>query len=299
MMTPEEKDKLDGFAKMTMDASIRGRKALLVLLFVDLIAFFGYWNCKNNSWADLRHDEIHRLYDSCHGDDDSVKKNFYKVINEPQFRDIKSIQAIKNIHDLEDIHSIYQGLERDSYTIKIPTIGTTIDANDFGIFSGAVFSCLLLFIWYCLDTEKKNIVRTLSEAYNIGELSYYYHYLAMGQVFSIPQEVVPTLINKDPSFKSLEDEVNMEIKSVFNERNPHFLRLMTRYVMYIPFIVQLLIFINDIKTIEYGLSISYSATILYIILSGLVTISTCWLLIMNFSMSRKINKIWDAYKTIV
>lgn len=71
--------------------------------------------------------------------------------------------------------------------VKAPFFGIAFDVNDLGFIGGVGLIIILLLMRYSLSREIKNLNVSLREAVYHGELSAFYHALAMRQVFTVPE----------------------------------------------------------------------------------------------------------------
>jgi hypothetical protein len=85
----------------------------------------------------------------------------------------------------------YSALSRtyaeNSYVIRVPFFGITVDANDLGLLGGISFVVILVVLRFCISREIGNLKVSFREADRLGRLREFYRLLAMQQVFTVPE----------------------------------------------------------------------------------------------------------------
>jgi hypothetical protein len=130
--------------------------------------------------------------------------------------------------------------------VRTPVLGLTFDINDLGIITGVTFCLLMLVMVFYTHRAHENLVLAMWKVQEIAEedqafdvpgsrANLLYHSLAMEQVFTVP----PTLARWN-DFQSF--------------RRAHYL------LFVVPLLVQLLVFLNDLKSAEIGAAFSSSQT---------------------------------------
>jgi hypothetical protein len=168
----------------------------------------------------------------------------------------------KKTNDLIKLH-----LENVVY-VRVPFFGFVFDVNDLGMLAGFSFISILLMCRYSLSRELENLKLFFAEAHQHGDnKKTAYHVLAMTQVFTIPP-IEGTGREKIWSFAP-------------------------QLIYFLPLMIQVLSFINDVNTINVGFEINPRTTLIVFVSSFaflvLILILTVWCSI----LSRKIDSTWE------
>jgi hypothetical protein len=151
------------------DAASRTRTVTIVLIIATVLIGIGFWNSAKWSWPKHR---VRTAYNA-----DILESKFLEGIENPQFEEYK-----KHLQD-----HILRAYVDNVYFIKIPFFGIAFDVNDLGAIGGLSFIIILLLLRFSLSREIKNLNVSFREAESHDQLCYFYHALAMRQVFTVPE----------------------------------------------------------------------------------------------------------------
>lgn len=312
-------DYLNPFIEATITAAARFRRVLIVVIIASTLAFSAFWNSRGGSWLNSRikvannaeayltlkeHKEKLRYNDSALTEI-SGTLNYTSLTEELRNKRLEEIWAIRK--ETEQIKREIQYLEQEfskedltnaetwlnkrgikrkaqliSYAerlhasrvdnivlIHIPFFGIVLDVNDLGILGGFTFVVILMWFRFSLWRELYNLSSTFKAAKTDEDLEFCYRALAMSQVLTVP----PALSKHQPRERPWGKVV--------------------RILYFLPLTVQLIIFINDCLTFNYGWDISSTNTVAgtsislgFLFLSALLTY---WC----YRLSSEIDREWE------
>lgn len=85
----------------------------------------------------------------------------------------------------EQLKELQESMVNRAMNVSVPFLGITLDVNDLGLLGGASFLLLLVWFYYSLQREERNVA-ALFQATRDEDLSDVYELLAMTQVLTIP-----------------------------------------------------------------------------------------------------------------
>jgi len=195
---------------------------------------------------------------------------------------------------IEDLLRSYLRLEEESgKKIKIPFYDFNIefDVNDLGFISGFAFFILLLILYYSLKREYENLDTVhafIGERFEGEERIDYYYLMSMNQVLYSPQLPVR---GRAIIVKSMFSE-----KSVIKRFSVFFLKHFSKALYFLPFVLGLMIFVNDYRTIDVGMKFSKLSTSITVwgglALTLLILIVTGMCIFFSVKFDRK----WDEIR---
>jgi len=263
---------LEDYISATNSASTRARRVVYAFCFASILAFMAFWNSRNESWFNSRYSIIQEIYrvdfDTTRTEKKGAMPNNAEKAKLDEFKVSRSIVTKKQT---EDLLEIYQNLKKEIYLIRVPILGVSFDVNDLGIFSGLTFTMLLTLFWFTLEREEENLKLTFEYAERKNKLKDVYTYLSMGQVLTIPQ--------KD------------------NASVSKFWQHLPKAIYMGPWVVSILIFINDIGTLESGFVLNFKATIILIITSVIFLTIISILTIFCLHRAIEVEKLWNLMYT--
>ena len=142
--------------------------------------------------------------------------------------------------------------------LHLPIFGITFDVNDLGIIAGISFIVLLITLRLALSRELQNLRIAFSTAHDSGRLREAYEYLSMSQVMTLPPGV-----RSRPKRETILSRAPM-------------------LLVWCPFVVQLMIFLNDLFTMRLGQVTSIDLTYVSLLLGFssvfviLILTYMCW-----------------------
>jgi hypothetical protein len=319
MTEPLEVDYLNPFIEATITAAARFRRVLIVVIVASTLAFGAFWNARSGSWLNSRINVAHnaeayltlsedgeRLGDISKAltkiegqlNDADLTEETRKKLDEEKEKliderdrllkrkekleqnvgksDLDNAQkwlANRGIRTLGQLKPYAERLDtaRVDYIvlIRIPFFGIVLDVNDLGALGGFTFVVILLWFRFSLWREYYNLNSTFKAAKTDEDLEFCYRALSMSQVLTVP----PALSKHQPKERPWGKVV--------------------RILYFLPLAVQLIIFIYDCLSFNYGLEISpfntivgFSMSLCFLSLSALLTY---WC----FRLSSEIDKEWE------
>ena len=313
-------DYLNPFIEATITAAARFRRVLIVVIIASTLAFSAFWNSRGGSWLNSRikiainaeayltlkeHKEKLKNNDAALTEI-SGTLNFTKPLTEEvRNKRLEEIWAIRK--ENEQINREIQHLEQEfsddalrnaetwlnkrgikrkaqliSYAerlhasrvdnivlIHIPFFGIVLDVNDLGILGGFTFVVILMWFRFSLWRELYNLSSTFKAAKTDEDLEFCYRTLAMSQVLTVP----PALSKHQPREKPWGKAV--------------------RILYFLPLTVQLIIFINDCFTFNYGWDISPTNTVAGTSISWAFLFLSALLTFWCYRLSSEIDKEWE------
>lgn len=312
-------DQLNKFIEATTSAAARFRRVLIVVIVASTLAFGAFWNSRAGSWLNSRIrlaqnaatvlsleetskklvevDKALSRTDQKISQSDVGKEEKRKAeelrtslldTKEELLKDEKTVEQSISKSDLETAQTWLEkrgfrtSAQLKTYSdrldqarvdyivlIRIPFFGIVLDVNDLGALGGFTFVVILLWFRFSLWREYYNLSLTFKEAANDEELKYCYKALSMSQVLTVP----PALSEHQPRERPWGKVV--------------------RILYFLPLAVQLIIFIYDCLSFNYGWYTSpfntvfgFSLSLCFLFLSGLLTY---WC----FRLSSEIDQEWD------
>lgn len=153
--------------------------------------------------------------------------------------------------------------------IHIPFSGNVFDVNTLGLWGGITFTVILLMFRFSLWREYNNLKLAFNEA-KPEHLRYCYLALAMQQVLTVP----PALAQNQPHLKPQGKVIQL---------------------LYLPpFLIQLAIIVNDVRTESIGEIFSSYLALISIGLSGLLLMAIVRLTLRCLKLSFAIDKEWET-----
>lgn len=275
-------------AETAMNASVRSRQVTWLLIVAIVISFFASWNSRPHSWPDARYEIISKASEFCDRQLCDTLKKVSDTTTKVSAIDTVGVflktRHIKTLSELNDLKKIYNDLEKDAYTVKIPFFGVSFDINDLGIFSGIIFCTLLILLIFSMDRENNNINMTLIEAQKDKQLRFYYNYLSAGQVLTYPKKIYS--LPESVSFRKYGKKYLIPF---------HIFRLIMDYVFLFPCLVQSFIVSIDLRTKYLWINIESTLTMRLLIydIAFLILIS-----IVSFfclQVARESDRLWNHY----
>ncbi|HET8799320.1 MAG TPA: hypothetical protein VFO89_16645 [Thermoanaerobaculia bacterium] len=162
------------------DASKRTRNIHFVMVIASVLIFAGLVNSLRSSWM------LARLQAS----NDIDSPYVVSKIGKPPAGPSVTPEAIKSYEARyqEYYAALVVAYVENSFVIRVPVFGFTVDANDLGLIGGIGFVIILTVFLYSVTREVDNLSISFRVAEKLGreELSRFYDLLAMRQVFTVP-----------------------------------------------------------------------------------------------------------------
>ena len=233
-------DYLSEYIDKCSQASNRSRYVLVILVITSILSFISFWNSRQSSWVNLRAKKTIEAYNfktwKPYTNLKDIKTDY------TNYFDAREFATLRDINDsitLKDQSLSLQRQKQDRVNdINISFLGVHFDVNDLGFFSSFTFFVLLLWFKFSLNREFRSIDLTTSRFMNENEQKLVTELLSMHQIFSIPYP----------------NDYFLSRKSV--------LRYYPLVLFILPLITQLIIFMYDITTYKYGLSLSMQYTVM-------------------------------------
>lgn len=248
---------LEDYIKETKEAGIRARQIVFLLSLASILSFMAYWNSRSNAWSQSRLEFIESALE-CY---QTYSKNCDNELIQ------KYIKEHGKIH-LDNRNDIFRQLNRESYLVRVPILGIAFDINDLGVFSGFTFTFLLLLFWFSLEREEENLHMVFEMAVKEGKLLETYNYLSMSQVLTLPQREYTA--------------------------TGEMWKYVPKLIYLTPFIVYVIIFINDFQTIGLGFRINEKATVTALLLTVLLLSVITILSFLCLHRSFRVDKLWKS-----
>jgi hypothetical protein len=265
---------LDDDLRASAASSARARFVLLILTISSIIVFCSFWNARQRSWINsrprrFRDAEQLRVWDKPGSAvRDAGDQRSYE--DAKRFLDARGIRYGKEV-----IKTGLANLQRiqleDVELVRAPLLGFAFDVNDLGVFGGITFVVVLMWFYYSLRTELRNLnlVFTRMREFDGSVQQRCYQLLAMGQVLTIP----PSLEHSKRSSPS-----------------EKFWRFLPRVLFLVPVGVQLTVPTDDVLTWKHGWTISHWDTIFLYALSGSLLVASITLTCKCIGVARDIDK---------
>jgi hypothetical protein len=202
----QEESYVSRYVDATISASTRARVVMIVMITAAVLVFTVFWNQGGTGelgpgWLDsrikIRRDALKYFY--------SVPDIFircspavnYTVTDRQEYDRAKSFIDKAGLHtgDSQDKKTIEGDIEQlkrvraeQINLVRVPFFGVAFDSNDMGIFAGLSFTVILLWLWFSLGRELRNLRLAFKEAEGKGDRQQRlcYELLAMHQIFTLP-----------------------------------------------------------------------------------------------------------------
>lgn len=241
-------------------SSARVRWTMVVLTITCLLIFVGYRNSRSSSWGDSRI-EVAQL---------ALKHQVWNLKEAPENPKLNLVYhwAKNREFGKEEIEGWLDKLHshrlKNVLLVRAPFLGLVFDVNDLGILGGVALSILMLVLAVCMAKQHENLyfglwkVRQLAKNKHDGRdprelANVLYHAMAMVEVFSKP----PTLAR-------------------WKTKN---LKPLYRLLFTIPLLIQVTIFLYDLKTMSIAITLNFRETTQGI---AIQLISIMFILILTF-----------------
>jgi hypothetical protein len=260
---------------LTEKSSQRSRTTVIIMVVASILAFMAFWNSRPESWQNERLNRYIQLRQFGYLSDSA--KRAVEAKGEPQiiaqFHQLRSeFQNVSQYFGKPTyFESYFQIMQRNNLehvlSVKVPFLGIYFDVNDLGMLGGFGLAMMTILLFLALSREYTNLVfvfRVIANDNDPHRQTMHYNQLSMTQVFNIP----PT----------------MEISN--------FVKGLTLVLYSLPLIVFGLIWLNDLKTISDGFSISWSNTIISTICSTIFLMLILYFTFNNIKNYVKIDRLW-------
>ena len=264
------------------------RSVLYVLVIVNVMALVSVLNSHKYNWS----------YNRIEGLKDSI--SFYKKDTAIELAEKKEKSILKLLILTKQLENTIRSDIDNFQTVRIPLFGNTFDVNNLGVVSGITFCILLVFLRFTLAREINNLkiaLSSISERYietankedfivlldlmyannqtnalkaiNFTRRQHHYHYLSMNEIFNLPPLKYSVF-----DYSSNTHKVLMKI-------------------FWFPFVIYVIILLNDLITINYGLAVSPIHTG---ICFGLSIVFLFLIMVLSKSCTKQKEVIFDLYK---
>lgn len=264
-------------------ASKRVRMVLFVLLLGSVLAFSGFWNSRQNSWQNARIANLMQKLEYLENESDYCKTAFSK-------ERLEYLERIKASYDKR--HKLikspyYKKLEKElleiirlycEYTVHftIPILGIHFDTNDLCLMSGLTLTILMLLMFYSYNRELQALRISQSMIFKefVEEKRKYFLLLSNSQILAVP--ILTSLLPDFPPQHTL-----MKI-----------LKYVPKILFFIPLSVYFCIYINDLKTYNYGDILNRTNSLISVTVSTTIIIFLILISIVIIITSFNIDKLW-------
>jgi hypothetical protein len=261
------------------DSARRGRALIFVITFGSIIAFAAAWKEMPFSWSQARYHAVIASID--YFDDETAngkggqaraqfaatRQKMLGIVGNRAAWEEHLKQGSEYVHshgflDAPHARSFLDAMERDRLEtvviVHLPIIGVTFDINDLGMFAGMSFIALMFALRLVLVRELESVRTVFRYAHEFGASQYAYELLAMTQVLTIP-----------PKYKSRYRPGRAWSRAPMS-------------LIWLPLIVQSVLFVEDLSTINLGASTSQGLTIVTLLIGFaalsilLILTVSCW-----------------------
>jgi len=244
--------------------SSRNIKFFIAILLFSILTFSSYWNSRHDSWQS----ELVRFYKAVdkYNSDDKLSKKEQKQIDDAIALHSGDTSRIKNIDTELMIERVYRNTDEFSKTFKIPIIGLAFHINDLGLIGGFSTMIVLIMFFYSLEREVNNLL-LLNDTLKIMSNKYQritINYASMSQLLS---------------FGALSKKSDL-------------LRLIPFFLLVLPLISYIFIFIHDCQTFSFGEVINRKRALMGLIASGIFLGINGLITLSCISSFGSINKTW-------
>lgn len=284
--------------EVSNNSSSNTRGIIYVLVVMSVVSLIGILNTSRpTNWTNDRIED--------------AKKDYIETIEKKQITASDSIEClIKKINLQKEVENKSDKIE----FVQLPIFGNIFDVNNLSLISGISFIIILYITRYTSRREKKNLriaLHAISQRYpdpeeylnNVAKFiditpqailsnadfkdketindnqvriynyirrKYHYNFLSMNEVFTIPEDILSEKEHGEEKKESLSIEKSKDES------------ILLSYFLYIPFLIYLLIFFNDLSTIDKAWGINPFHTIVQ-------TTISYYLLIKISNLSRRCN----------
>lgn len=273
-------------------ASDRVRYIIFIILVVSVLAFGGFRNSSQDSWTNARVRLLRtalntQLYDPSPRVLAEIERCEDARGRLPEgCRDLLSARTLIQVRDLGDELQVRERLKlledvqiRQAYNIRVPFFGVSFDVNDLGMLSGIALLLLTLTHLMAASREHENLHlcmfqvqevcdRDVAQDHRLSEANFLYHALAMAQLFSRPR----TLARWQPGLA----------------------RWLLKVLLLIPLLVQTILFVHDIRTIEFGLLFKPIGTWISLSIQAISLLGILVFVTRSIIYSIAIDRLWDS-----
>src|SRR6266446_1396671 len=168
-------------------ASTRARTVVVIMVFASVRVFAGLLNSLESHWMEYRLQllsDINDPYTQGRIGNPPDPSKFPQAEKDPAYQRAVDLHRQKY---LAFYSSFAKQHVENAYAIKVPFFGISFDVNDLGLLGGVAFVIILVLFRLCLSREADNLKLSFTEAKKLGQLSEFYHLLAMSQVFTVPR----------------------------------------------------------------------------------------------------------------
>lgn len=241
-MSPDDAMKL--YLEAAAESTKRSRLVLLVLIVASVVTFSASWNSSPTSWVNSRYavaNDVIRWWPLLFRNQqlpqsaDTTARRRFAQAERYFLKRIKgedSAQSFETLkHDVEGLHHVRVD---DVSVIRVPFFGVLFDVNDLSLVGGFAFFVILLWFFFSLSSERRDLRIAFDFASNHAMGRLCYSLMLMRQVLTVPPR-----------------------SSI---HAPKLFTLLIKALFFLPLFVQLYVVRIDNKTMPVGLSISPWAT---------------------------------------
>ncbi len=256
------------------DSSRIVRMTLVFLVFACIVLFIGWWNSLNISWLESRikmHEYQLYWYKNIVNDKAPNNLSTKETILFQECKDYYNSKHYTKAILIAELGGLNEAKLNNTIFIKIPIFNVTFDVNDLGLIGGFGITIIYFLLLYSLINrynQLDNVFHLIKKLGNKIEKESAYYMLSMDQILTLPRKGI----------------IHYKV-----------IRLIPRFLYFIPILVLLAIFINDIITFDIGyyylnslgkVMAIYAASLVFLFLSITQAI---WCLIIVI----KTNDLWE------
>lgn len=244
---------IDEICKVSNSTSTQTRSTLYVLVLVSIISVIAFLNSNNISrnWNDARFRQNYiALTTHLEGMSQGAKHKYDSIAN-------AATLLLRNKNLEASINTIHQNVE----AVKVPVMGNSFDINDLGLVSGITMIVLLTITVFTLNRERTNLriaLKAITDRYKAGSDKELFTAQIAGIVAENPGHSEATVLQAINETRRQHHYNYLTMNEIFNSppvdieqeaKSTSFFARAQRYLLYFPFLVYLLLLVNDLKTL--------------------------------------------------
>ncbi len=260
-MATSEETTLEQCILASESASRRARTILIGLVIASVVAFFAYWNSREDSWIALRYRALVKLLGSTAASQPAASTA------QSQVADIHKTDMSQWKAQIE-AQALAEQLYSNVVLVRLPFIGVVFDVNDLAMFSGIAFLITLTLLLLSQLREYANTEETFALARRVSasNLKATYVILSMHQVLTVPPKIESSL--------------------------PQPWRYSIRAMFCLPVSVMILIVQNDFGSFPVAYSLAPRMTLYLLGINAALTVAVGYMTVKCVRVSRRLDGLW-------
>jgi hypothetical protein len=262
-------DVMNEHIKNCKDSSARTRYVIIIIVMTSILILVQILNSNEGSWMSERYEKVKDGFRLKVWNNEI--RETYNEVDKTKYDKAKKYALDRQILDsilLKESLLVLNKIQIESmYVVRIPFWGIFFDINDLGLIGG--FTLLILMCWlkFCLVREYLNLKNTIN-AFPKDDLDArkeMYNIVSSQQVFTIPP----------PDSKKYKT-----------------LKMLPQFLFLLPLVDQLLLFINDLTTLRFGISISQGRTYILMFICFFLLLFILIFTIQCYLKNKEIDTLW-------